>query len=422
MEKMAVNSFGIVGAGIVGLATALRLRARYPEASIVLWEKEEGPGRHQSTHNSGVLHAGLYYKPGSLKARLAVEGIRAMTAYARSHNIPHEICGKLVVAVDQSEVDRLRNLYERGQQNGLSDLRWLDAAAIREREPHAAGVAAVQVPEEGIIDYEAVIRAMRSDLEQSGVRLLANSEVVRAFPTPGGDRWQVQTRSGTSTVDFLVNCAGLHSDRVAGAAGEKHDTKIIPFRGEYFRLKTHRQHLVRHLIYPVPDPQYPFLGVHFTRLIDGGIEAGPNAVLAFAREGYRMSSVNPRDLSETLRFPGLWRFLGKHRSMCWQEVRRSLSRKRFCASLQRLVPEIQEDDLEEGGAGVRAQAMSADGTLVQDFSLIERSNAVHVVNAPSPAATASLAIGDYIVERIEAQTSPTPARTAAATTASTSVS
>jgi len=388
----------VIGGGLVGLATTLQLQRRSPGSELTLLEKEPGFGRHQSTHNSGVLHAGLYYKPGSVKARMAVEGIQLMTAFCREHGVAHEICGKLVVAVDAAEVPRLRGLQERGLENGLKGLEWLEGAAIREVEPFAAGVAALRVPQEGIVDYDAVVQAMAADAAKAGASLRAGSPVTAMLRDGGG--WRVVTGAGEYAADFIVNCAGLHCDRVSALAGEVRRTRIVPFRGEYFKLRPERAHLVRNLIYPVPDPTFPFLGVHFTRLVHGGVEAGPNAILATAREGYRKGDVNLADLWDALAFPGLWRFMRRHAGMCRDEVLRSFSKRLFCRSLQRLVPEITEDDLAPGGSGVRAQAMSTSGELVQDFELIERPNALHVLNAPSPAATASLAIGGEIARRV----------------------
>ena len=388
----------IIGGGLVGLATAWQLLRSGRVPSLTLLEKEARVGAHQSTHNSGVLHAGLYYKPGSLKARLAVEGIREMTAYCREKNIPHEICGKVVVAVDESEVPRLRELETRGKANGLTGLRWLDRDGLRAIEPHAAGVAALHVPEEGIVDYAEVCKALREDIEAMGGRIVTGAEVTELRETSDG--WVAETPAGEFAGDFLINCAGLQSDRVCKLAGLDPEDRIVPFRGEYYQLRPEAAHLVRHLIYPVPDPKFPFLGVHFTRLIGGGIEAGPNAVLAFAREAYRKTQWNVRDLAEALSFPGLWKFLARHPRMAWDEGLRSMSRKLFCQSLQRLVPDLREEDLTPGGAGVRAQAISRDGELVQDFRLVSGPRALHVVNAPSPAATASLAIGREVIARL----------------------
>jgi len=387
----------IIGGGLVGLATAWQLLRSGRTKTLTLLEKESRVGAHQSTHNSGVLHAGLYYQPGSLKARLAVEGIRAMTAYCREKDIPHEICGKVVVAVDESEVPRLHELEARGRANGLTGLRRLDRDGLRALEPHAAGVAALHVPEEGIVDYAAVCAALRDDIQTMNGRLATGAEVTALRET--GDGWTAGTAGGEFTGDYLINCAGLHSDRVCRLTGLDPADRIIPFRGEYYQLRPEAAHLVRHLIYPVPDAAYPFLGVHFTRLIHGGVEAGPNAVLAFGREAYRKTQVNARDLAEAISFPGLWKFLAHHPRMAWDEGVRSMSKKLFCQSLQRLVPELREADLTPGGAGVRAQAISREGELVQDFRLVQGPRALHVVNAPSPAATACLAIGKEVVCR-----------------------
>jgi (S)-2-hydroxyglutarate dehydrogenase len=390
----------IVGGGLVGLGTAWQILRAGRARDLTLLEKESRVGAHQSTHNSGVLHAGLYYKPGSLKARLAVDGIREMTAYCGEKNIPHEICGKVVVAVDETEVPRLRALEERGQANGLGGLRWLDRNALRDIEPHAAGVAALHVPEEGIVDYAAVCEALRADIAQMGGQIVTGAEVRALRETASG--WTAQTTAGEYAGDFLINCAGLQCDRVCRMAGENPADRIVPFRGEYYRLRAQSAHLVCNLIYPVPDPKFPFLGVHFTRLIGGGVEAGPNAVLAFAREAYRKTQWNVRDMADALTFPGFWKFLATHPTMAWEEGIRSLSKNLFCRSLQRLVPDLREEDLAPGGAGVRAQAISPAGELVQDFSLVRGKRALHVLNAPSPAATASLAIGRHITQTIEA--------------------
>lgn len=389
----------VIGGGIVGLASAFKLGRKFPSARVTVLEKEPQVGRHQTGNNSGVLHCGLYYRPGSIKARMAVQGIQEMVAFCRDNGVPHEICGKLVVAVDDTEVERLKNLHERGRQNGLQDLKWLSRGEMLEIEPHVAGVAGLRVPQEGIVDYPKVCEALLKKISAQGGRAVTNAKVTKLRPTSNG--WVAGTAAGEFEADFLVNCAGLHCDRVSELAGEKREVRIVPFRGEYYKLKPERQHLVRHLIYPVPDPQFPFLGVHFTRLIHGGIEAGPNAVLAFAREGYKKTDVNPADLFDALSFGGLWKFLGGHKRMCWEELKRSFSKKLFCASLQRLVPEVRTEDLETGGAGVRAQAMSPDGTLVQDFSFVRGRRALHVLNAPSPAATAALTIGEEIARQVD---------------------
>jgi L-2-hydroxyglutarate oxidase len=396
---MSDSRFVIVGGGIVGLATAYRLLERFPGSRVTVLEKEPDVGRHQTGHNSGVLHSGLYYKPGSVKAKLAVSGIRQMVAFCQEHSVPHEICGKLVVAADDSEVPRLRDLLERGTANGLEGLRWLDRAEMREIEPHVGGVAAIRVPQEGIVDYGSVCAALVDKIVACGSKVVTSARVTRLRQSAGG--WVAETPAGEFEASFLINCAGLHCDRVAELAGERRDMRILPFRGEYYQIRPERQSLVRHLIYPTPDPRFPFLGVHFTRLIHGGIEAGPNAVLAFAREGYRKTDFNPSDLFDALSYRGFWRFLKRYPSMWWFELRRSFSRALFCRSQQRLVPEIQPGDLATGGSGVRAQAISMEGEIMQDFRFVARPNALHVLNAPSPAATASLAIGAEIVAMAE---------------------
>jgi L-2-hydroxyglutarate oxidase len=388
----------VVGGGIVGLATAFRLLESRPQLKILLLEKESKLAAHQTGNNSGVLHCGLYYKSGSEKAKLSVEGLKQMTAFCREHGVAHEICGKIVVATSEEELPRLENLWERGNANGLQGLQKLDSNQIREIEPHAAGIVAIHVPQEGIVDYRAVCEKLGELIRKRGGEIRLNARVKKIIPD--GNEKILETSAGNFRAKFVVACGGLHSDRLVKTSGQRPSAKIIPFRGEYFQIKKDRQFLVRNLIYPVPDPKFPFLGVHFTRLIHGGIEAGPNAVLAFAREGYRWSKINPRDLAESLCFPGLWKFLANYPSICGYEIWRSLSKKEFCRSLQKLVPEIREDDLETGGAGVRAQAMTPDGKLVEDFHFEESRGILHVVNAPSPAATASLAIGLKITGRI----------------------
>ncbi len=387
----------IVGGGIVGLATAYQLLLRFPSTQLLLLEKEAGPARHQTGNNSGVLHCGLYYKPGSQKAKLAVEGIRRMVEFCERHEVKHEICGKLVVATEPEEIPRLHALLERGTANGLRGLQLLAPEQMREYEPHAAGLAAIRVPEEGIVDFKAATLAMASEVLSRGGEVQYSSEV---FKLRNSGAWHISTASGDYEADFLINCGGLHCDRLSRMAGNRDATRIVPFRGEYYKLKPSSQYLIRNLIYPVPDPKFPFLGVHFTRLIHGGIEAGPNAVLAFAREGYKHTDFRVRDTLETLTYPGFWRFLLRYPSMCWHEFHRSFSKALFCRSLQRLVPELQPNDLMEGGAGVRAQALSPSGELMQDFYFVRQATALHVLNAPSPAATASLAIADAVIEQI----------------------
>lgn len=391
----------VVGGGIVGLATAYRILGRLPDARVIVLEKEAAPGQHQSGHNSGVLHCGLYYKPGSRRALLARRGIVQMTEFCQTHSIPNEVCGKVVVATSLEEVSRLEGLYQRGIQNGLRGLRLMSPEQLREIEPHAAGLAAIHVPEEGIADYPRVCEVLAGEIRSLGGEIVTGARVSALRREAGG--WRVEHSAGENACDWIVTCAGLHSDRVAALTGKRREARIVPFRGEYYLLRPERRFLVRNLIYPVPDPNFPFLGVHFTRMIRGGIEAGPNAVLALSREGYTKSKINLHDTFDALTFPGLWRFLRRYPGPCWAELRRSFSRKLFCQSMQRLVPEIRLEDLEPGGAGVRAQAMSPAGALLDDFVFVESEREIHVVNAPSPGATASLAIGEEIAGMLTAR-------------------
>jgi L-2-hydroxyglutarate oxidase len=394
----------VIGGGIIGLATAFRLGQKLPGASLTVLEKEAAVGQHQSGHNSGVLHCGLYYKPGSMKAKLAVTGIRQMIAFCQEHGIPHEVCGKLVVAATPDEIPRLNDLFERGQQNGLTGLRKLDVSEMREIEPHVGGVAAIHVPEEGIADYPAVCKTLAQCIAATGGKVITQAAVTRLRRS--GAQWIAQTASGDFESDYIVNCAGLQCDRVCSLSGDKPELKIIPFRGEYYTLKPERQYLVRNLIYPVPDPRFPFLGVHFTRLIHGGLEAGPNAVLAFAREGYKKTDFSARDFIGTLTYPGFWRFFQKYPRVCLSELRRSFSKELFCRSLNALVPDVRPEDLAPGGAGVRAQAIAPSGETLQDFRFVKSDRALHVLNAPSPGATASLAIGQEIANQVVTEARP----------------
>lgn len=388
----------IIGGGIVGLATAYRLLDRFPSTALLLLEKESLPARHQTGHNSGVLHCGLYYKPGSTKARLAVEGIQKMVAFCAAHSIPHDVCGKIVLASAPEQVPRLKALHERGVANGLQGLRLLGPEQIRELEPHAVGPAALHVPQEGIVSYPAVAEALVREIESRGGEIKLSAKVI-GFRQ--GTTWTIETTQGEFEAAFLINCAGLQCDRISRRAGARNATKIVPFRGEFFRLRPERQFLVRNLIYPVPDPEFPFLGVHFTRLIHGGIQAGPNAQMALGREAYRRSDFSLRDAIENITYRGFWRFFLRYRSMCWEELKQSLSKELFCRALQRLVPEVEIDDLTPGEAGIRAQALSPYGELLQDFEFARQTNALHVLNAPSPAATASLAIADEVIDCAE---------------------
>ena len=398
VRELRAPSSLIIGGGIVGLATARQLLLKHPGTKVTVLEKEQAPGMHQTGHNSGVLHCGLYYTPGSLKAKLAVEGIRKMSEFCVKHDVPHEICGKLVVATDETEVARMNHLYERGSANGLKGLKKLCREEMLEIEPQIGGIAALKVPQEGIVNYEAVVCALVKEIESLGGQVITKAKVTGLIE---GNQWTAETLAGDFDAEWIINCAGLYSDRVSQLTGQKRDLRIVPFRGEYYKLKEESQHLVNHLIYPVPNPEFPFLGVHFTRLIDGGIEAGPNAVLAFAREGYRKTTINLYDLFDAITYPGLWRFAVKYPKMCLHELRGSFSKNYFCKQLQKLIPAVKPDDLITGGAGVRAQAMSPEGGLVQDFHFARGNKALHVLNAPSPAATASLAIGSEIVNQLE---------------------
>ena len=394
----ARKTFLIVGGGLVGLATAYHLLKQFPSARVSLLEKELTVGAHQSTHNSGVLHAGLYYAPGSAKAKFAVAGIRKMTQFCAAEGIDHEICGKLVVAITPEELPRLDELLRRGIANGLQGLRKIGQAEMRKIEPYVNGLAAVHVPEEGIVDYRQVCDRLATRIQERGGRIFTGAKVAGLARKNGA--WVATTTEREFDGDFLINCAGLHCDRISKMAGESREIRIIPFRGEYYHLKPSAQHLVKNLIYPVPNPQFPFLGVHFTRMIQGGVEAGPNAVLAFAREGYDLTKFDFGDMLDVLFFSGFWRFLSKYPGVTSREMIQSLSKTYFCSTLQRLIPDIRTADLIPGSAGVRAQAMKPTGELVEDIHLVIRQDALHVINAPSPAATASLAIGEYIVNNL----------------------
>ena len=383
----------VVGGGIVGLSVAYKLYSN-KNLNIVVLEKENGVGQHQSTHNSGVLHCGLYYKPGSLKALLSVDGIKQMTDFCIEHNIPHEICGKLVVSTNQEESIKLNELFDRGTKNGLKNLRKLNKQQMLEIEPNVGGIEALHVPQEGIVDYKKVIQKLSELITNSGHTIKLNSKVIDITNDI------VSTENDRFYYDVLINCTGLYSDKVSKLT-TKIKSKIVPFRGEYYKLKPESCHLVNNLIYPVPDPKYPFLGVHFTRLINGGIEAGPNAVLAFSREGYSLLNINLFDVFDYITFKGLWKFVFKHKYMCFKELYQSISKKQFTKSLQKLIPNIKETDLIKGGAGVRAQAMSDTGELIQDFEIIINNNVCNVINCPSPAATSSLSIADYIIKQIK---------------------
>ena len=383
----------IVGGGIVGMATAYAL-AR-PGRSIVVLEAEDRLAAHQTGHNSGVIHSGIYYKPGSFKARLCVEGVRLMMDFCDKNGIKYDRCGKVIVATSDEELPRLTTLYERGVANGVPGVSMIDAARVREIEPHVSAVAGIHSPNTAIVDYGEVTAALGRELVARGVTIEYNFPVSAITRIRGGGV-AVSTQQHTVTAQRIVNCAGLYSDVVARLAGAPTEVQIIPFRGEYYFLRPEREGLVKGLIYPVPDPEFPFLGVHFTRTIHGEVEAGPNAVLAFAREGYRWTSVKPLEFGRTLRYRGFWTMARKYWRVGAWEVHRSVSKKKFVESLQRLVPELRAEDIAPGGSGVRAQAVRPDGSLLDDFSIVSSGDAIHVLNAPSPGATASLAIGRHI--------------------------
>jgi len=390
----------IIGGGIIGLASAYRLQERLPRLRLAVLEKELAVAAHQTSHNSGVIHAGIYYRPGSLRARLCVEGAREMVEFCRRHQLPHEICGKLIVATRTEELPALAELLRRGNLNGVPDLAELGPEDIRRVEPHAAGIRALHVPGTGIVDYAAVARKLAELATARGAEIHTGSRVT-GIRQINASEVVIKTEGGEVATRYVVNCGGLFSDRLARRAGVRPAARIVPFRGEYYMLRPSQRHLVKGLIYPVPDPRFPFLGVHFTRTVHGGVEAGPNAVLALAREGYRWNQLCPRDLLETLTFPGFWRLAGKYWRTALGEMCRSLSKPAFVRALQRLVPEIRAEHLLPGGSGVRAQALLQDGAIVDDFRIIRQDRAIHVLNAPSPAATASLSIGDEIAAHVE---------------------
>jgi L-2-hydroxyglutarate oxidase LhgO len=384
----------IVGGGIVGLATALALIERHPATRLVVLDKEARLAAHQSGHNSGVIHSGIYYRPGSYKARLCAEGRRLMYEFCRRHGIVHERCGKVVVATDERELPGLETIHERGRANGVEGLRMCSGEEIRELEPHCRAIRALVVPETGIVDYVQVAETMAKLVSEQGGEIVPSARVTGV--RRAGGTLVVESTARAIETRHVINCAGLHSDRIARMMGLRPEVQIIPFRGEYYMIRPERRHLVRNLIYPVPDPAFPFLGVHFTRTIHGEVEAGPNAVLAFAREGYRMATVNVGEALGTFAYRGFWNMAWRYWRMGSYEFWRSLSPGAFVRSLQRLVPAIRPDDVTPGGAGVRAQAVGRDGSLVDDFAIAAAEGAIHVLNAPSPGATSSLAIGRHI--------------------------
>lgn len=395
MEKY--YDIAIIGGGIVGTATALSI-LRSSSVKLLVLEKEPYLAVHQTGNNSGVIHSGLYYKPGSLKATNCSIGREMMYEFCQDNLLPFERCGKIVVATSKEELPALDMIEERGRANGLDGLKRLSAEEIKEHEPYANGIAGLFVPQTGIVDYVAVTNKYAELIIKKGGEIKTNSKLTGV--KRDGKDLVLQTTNGDYKTKFLLNCAGLQSDRIAKLCGLDPKLKIIPFRGEYYKIKKEKQYLVKNLIYPVPDIKFPFLGVHFTRMIGGGIEAGPNAVLAFKREGYKKTDFSFQDLLEMKLYSGFWKMAAKYYKMGFQEFRRSFSKELFVQSLQKLIPEIQSDDIEPGGAGVRAQALEPDGKLVDDFRIIEAERMVHVLNAPSPAATASLSIGKTISEMV----------------------
>lgn len=389
----------VIGGGIVGLATARELLRRRPGLKLSVLEKEEGLARHQTGHNSGVVHSGLYYRPGSLKARACVEGARLLHAFCEEHGIPVQRCGKLIVATEERELHGLEDLLRRGQANGVPGLELIGPDRLRELEPHAAGIRALHSPTTGIVDFRRVALALADDIRAAGGAVLTSHEVVGVAPGQGGIT--LRTRQGELVAGLVVGCAGLQADRVARLCGAPRDPQIVPFRGDYYTLLPQRRHLVRGMIYPVPDPALPFLGVHFTRRLDGEVWLGPNAVLAWAREGYRFSQLQPRDLWETVSTPGFWHLARRYWRTGVEETWRDLSKRAFIRALQRYVPALQPGDVMRGPAGVRAQAVGRDGNLLDDFVLSRGVRFLHVRNAPSPAATSALAIARLIADAAE---------------------
>lgn len=384
----------IIGAGIVGLATALKIKAKKPALKLLVLDKEDHLAAHQTGHNSGVIHSGLYYKPGSLKATNCISGYNQLIAFCNEHEVPYELCGKIVVATSEKEVSYMHNLYERGRQNGLKELRLLKGGELKEHEPYVNGLEGIYVPQTGIVNYKKVAAKYAQLIQDNDAEIRLGEKVVDI--KTANHHCEVITSETSYTAKLVVNCSGLYSDKVAKFTQQNLNVKIIPFRGEYYKLNPDKEHLIKNLVYPVPDPNFPFLGVHFTRMMEGGIEAGPNAVLAFQREGYKKSDINLLELAESLRWPGFQKVAKKYWKTGMGEMYRSFSKAAFTKALQKLLPDIREEDLAPGGAGVRAQACDRNGGLIDDFLILENEFAVNVCNAPSPAATSSLAIGDKV--------------------------
>lgn len=404
----------VVGGGILGLATAMELLTRHPDLKLAVVEKENEISAHQTGHNSGVIHSGIYYAPGSLKAKLCVQGVQLLTRFCDEHNIRYELCGKVIVATRESELPGLHKLFERGNANGVPGLEMIGPERLKELEPHCQGIAAIHSPKTGIVDYVEVSRAYAGEVKNRGGELLLGHDVTAIDHRPGAVT--LQTTRGEIACKYLISCAGLYADRVARMTGAQRIPQIVPFRGDYYELRPEKHHLVNNLIYPVPDPNFPFLGVHFTRHIHGERSLGPNAVLAFAREGYRKFDISVRDDLETFSYRGFWALVFKYWQTGFGEMWRDFNKNAFVKALQVYIPELQPEDCAPGPAGVRAQALTADGKMVDDFVFSTGDGVVHVRNAPSPAATASLAISKMIADRAESVFG-LPAATPAATPA-----
>ncbi|MDW7695949.1 L-2-hydroxyglutarate oxidase [Flammeovirgaceae bacterium SG7u.111] len=384
----------VIGGGIVGLATAYKILEKKPGVKLALLEKESGVAKHQTGNNSGVIHSGIYYKPGSLKAKNCISGYQRLLAFCDEHEIEYDLCGKVIVATSEAEKIPLENIYNRGLKNGLGKIRKISQAELREIEPHVAGIAGIDVPYTGIVDFKQVSAKYAELIQEKGGEIITGAKVINI---KRHNRYsEIITIDKTYTTKLAINCAGLYSDKIAGFCSEKLDVRIIPFRGEYYEIVPEKHHLVKNLIYPVPDPNFPFLGVHFTRMIGGGIEAGPNAVFAFKREGYSKMAFNFTEFAESITWPGFQKVAVKYWQTGIGEFYRSFSKKAFTKALQKLIPEIQEEDLVPGGAGVRAQACDRSGGLIDDFKIVETEHVINVLNAPSPAATSSLAIGSTV--------------------------
>lgn len=392
--------FAIIGGGIVGLSTAMALGSRYPDARILVLEKESQWAFHQTGNNSGVIHSGIYYKPGSFKAKFCRDGSRSMVEFCQKHNIDHDICGKVIVATDDTELPGLEKLYQRGLENGI-EVKRISPEEVREIEPHVSCVGAIRVFSTGIVNYKQVCLKYAELINNQGGDLRLNTKVMEI--SRSGTNHILETNQGSFETKFVINCAGLHSDRIAKLGKANPEAKIVPFRGEYYELTPEKRYLVKTLIYPVPNPEFPFLGVHFTRMIDNSVHAGPNAVLSFKREGYKKTDFDLKDFAEVITYPGFWKLAAKHADEGIKEIIRSFSKAAFVRSLQKLIPEVQAEDLVPTHAGVRAQALMNNGSLVDDFLIIQGENSVHVCNAPSPAATSSLEIGKAIVSQIPEQ-------------------